>query len=113
VFAPFSMKENLNINEDQIIFSIFAESDVDILLKEYANEPKFLDYLDILESSNGHVVNLVSNEMDETAPSLIEIRGELISINFDNIFNGIWRLGGISILIRLIDMSVVTIIRLI
>jgi hypothetical protein len=107
VFSPFVLKEYLNIKEDKILLSIFAESDINFLLEEYQKEQKVADYLQKIESHAGKVINLSHCQMNASLPNLIDRRGEIIAINFENIFNGIWRLGGVNILIRLIDLSVV------
>lgn len=107
VFSPFSIKEYVNIKEDKIILSIFAESDVDFVLKEYESEQKLSNYMKQLEKYTGKVLNLSNCQMTGSTPNLIDRRGDIIAINFHNIFNGIWRLGGVNVLIRLIDLSLV------
>lgn len=109
VFSPFSMREYVNIKEDKILLSIFAESDINFLLKEYEKEQRTSNYLGQLEKYSGKVLNLSNCQMTGSVPNLIDRRGEIIAINFENIFNGIWRLGGVNVLIRLIDRSLVCI----
>jgi hypothetical protein len=106
VFSPFISKDYVNIKEEKIILSICAESDINFLLEGYEQERKISEYLLKIESHAGKVLNLSNCKMTASLPNLIDCRGEIIAINFENIFNGIWRLGGVNILITLIDLSV-------
>ena len=107
VLSPLLMNNLLTIKEDKIAFAIFSELDLDFIFNEYSGERMFSLYFNEVKDRKGDIINMHNFLMNEMPSGVIKRKGKITSINFRSVFDGIWRLGGVAILIRLIDLSVV------
>ncbi|KAJ1531156.1 hypothetical protein HK096_007973 [Nowakowskiella sp. JEL0078] len=112
LMSQIKVSQDLNVPEEKILFAITAENFMERYIRNHQNESEVTNtFLAAKIGIKGffNSANPKINPDQTIIPSIVQIRGDLVVSTPLRMNDGIWKLGGCAMLLKLVDMSEVNI----
>ena len=108
VFTAPTLTDYIGIKEGKILFSLWSDLELSYVLQNYRyerNSPVLARSKSWLDKPRS-ILNLSKPKVSSLeGPDLISINGDLTCLHLESVYDGIWKLGGCAVLLRLIETS--------
>ena len=100
-----ALGETVGSKEQKLLLSLFAGYELQYLTEAYRFEKSNEVFMQIAQKEPKSLVNSKCPDISSISiKNLVVINGDLACIRVENVFDGIWRLGGCAIFIKLIEI---------